>query len=180
MSCPRLDGKIQLRGKAHRAQQAQRVLGETLLRLVADRAQEVGRQVLAAMKGIDDLPTQGMAGHRVNREVAPAQVFDQVVAKTDLRLARFGIISLASKRCDLDDIVAIVQANRAKALPYQHNRVWLRRSYNLLDLVRASIRRQVGIVRLATIEQHIPHRSTYHIELFLPRAKSFRQRVDNI
>jgi len=57
-------------------------------------------------------------GHSVNREVTAAQIFNEIGAVTDLRLARIWIVALGAKRRNLDNIRVIEQAHRPnRSLP---------------------------------------------------------------
>src|SRR5579875_2255580 len=103
-------------------------------------------QILFAPEWVDDLTGQRVASHSIDGKIAAVLIFNQIIAETDFWLARLRIVHLASKSGDLDNIVAIVQANRPEAFANQHNRIGMRRGDNLLNLVWTSVRRQVSIV----------------------------------
>ena len=73
-----------------------------------------------------------------------------------------------------------MQAYRPKALTDEDNRIRASGCNDALDFVGVRVRCQVGIVRLPTMQQHVTHRSAYHIQLFTLRVKCFRQRDDDI
>ena len=73
-----------------------------------------------------------------------------------------------------------MQAHSAKTLPHQDYRAWTRWRHQAFDLIRLRVSGQVRVVRLLPMQQHIPHRSTYHIELFMLRTKRFGQRHNDI
>src|SRR3989440_12450403 len=120
-------------------------------------------EVLSSAEGIADLARQWMARHSVDGEVAPQQIVVQSRPKTHLRLTRLGVIAFAAKRGDLDDVVAIVQAYRPETLSDEDNRAGACGRDDLLDLVGFRIGRQVRVIGLTPVEQHIAHGSPYHI-----------------
>src|ERR1700694_3185967 len=120
-------------------------------------------EVLPSTERIADLARKWMARHGVDGEVAPQQVVVQSRPKTYFRFTRLGVILFAAKRGDLDDVVAIVQAHRPETLSDEDNRARACGRDDLLDLVGFRIGRQVRVIGLTPMEQHIAHGSPYHI-----------------
>src|SRR6266849_9160317 len=176
----RLYGEVKLGGESHGTQKAQGVFVEAFIGLVADGAQYMRLEVLSASERVTDLAREGVPRHSVDGEVAPQQVIFQIRAETHLRLARLGVILFAAEGRDLDDLVVIMQAHGTETLANQDDGAGARGRNDLLDLIGSRVGRQVRVVGLPTMQQHIAHRPTNHIQLFVLRAKSFRQRDDNI
>src|SRR2546421_12245262 len=98
-----------------------------------------------------------MERHRVYCEVASQEVLFQHSAETHLGLARFGIVLLAAKCCDLDHNIGVKETYRPKTLTDKDNRIRMRWRDDLLDFVWLCIGCQVGVVRLLAMQQHIAY-----------------------
>src|SRR6266516_4693350 len=137
-------------------------------------------KVLPPTKKVDDVPVERITCHSVDSKISSQQVIFQGCTKAYFWLTCVRVITLGTKRSDLENIAAVMKAHSAKMLAHQDNRTGLRWRYQAFDFIRTCIGCQVRIVRLFAVKQHIAYRSTYHIELFMLCVKCFRQRHDDI
>src|SRR5258708_13722066 len=89
MGGARLNVKFELSREAHGTQHAQRIFGETLLRFVANGAQELRFQILLASKRIDNLICQRLAGHSIDSKFAAVPGFYQILSRKTPPLSRY-------------------------------------------------------------------------------------------
>ncbi len=137
----------ELRGEPGRAQDAQRVVGERLLRR-ARRPQHLRAQVAQAAERIHQLPGRQPGRHRVHREVAPSQVRFQRVLVPHRGLAGALGVALAAVGGDLELLVALAQADGAEVDP--DGPAGIRPAGgDLQHLLRRGVRGQVEIPRVA-------------------------------
>ena len=78
--CLRLDGVTEPRGKAHRAQHAQLVFGETQSR-IADGADDFGSQILLPADVVENFVRYGIEQQAVDSEVAALDIFPSALAE---------------------------------------------------------------------------------------------------
>ena len=108
----RVDRKAQLRREPHRAHDAQRVLREALVR-VADAADRLQLQVAHAAEEIHE-PLLVVVGHRVDGEVAAAQILRQVRRKCHfIRVAAVRVRAVDPVGRDLEAVLLEEHGHRA-------------------------------------------------------------------
>ena len=116
------DDEAELRGEPRRPQHPQRVVGEGVLGR-ARRAEQPLRQVdHAAVRVLDD-PAGQPHGHRVDGEVAAAEVALEGVAEVDGRLARGRVVGLGAVGRHLDGPLPLPAADGAEVAAHVPGRV---------------------------------------------------------
>ncbi len=161
----RIDREAQLRGEAGRPQHAQRVVTERALRR-AWRPQDAGGEVVEPAVRVDEglrrLPVRQSDGHRVDAEVAPAEVVDQRIAVGDIRVAGTAVVRLGAIGRDLQTEATPQQPDgpeRDTGLP-----PGLRPAGREIEHhVRVCVGREVQVVA-EPAEQGVTHRAADQVE----------------
>ena len=102
---PGFDAEIQLRGKPHRPQQPQVVLGKPLRRR-ADRADDPGAQVRLAADPIVQLLPHRIVEQAIDGKVAPAGVGLRIAERNPFRVPAILVIRLGAEGGDLELLAA--------------------------------------------------------------------------
>ena len=171
------DGEVQLRGEAGAAHHAQRVVGEGVLRC-AGRADDAGGEVREAAVRVDEHAAGEADRHRADREVAAHEVVVQGVAERHDGLPRVRVVLLRPVCGDLDETVALAQADRAE--PLADVPVGVGPSLDDgQDVVGAGVRREVQIGHVAA-QQRVADRAAHQRELIAARCEPLRQRVEDV
>ena len=142
----RLDGEAQLGGKAHRAQQAQVVLGEAFGRR-ADGADDPGAQVRLAAHPIVQLPPHRVVEQTVDGEVAAAGVGHRVAKGDPPRAPAVLVVGLGAEGGHLELAAVLHHHHDAEFAPDGY-----RALEHLLDLFRPGGGDDVVVAGLAPKE----------------------------
>src|SRR4051794_12210083 len=156
--------KIELGDEPYRAQEAQRVLGESLVR-VSNGAHRARAQVRFAAVGIDERARAYVLGDGVDRQIAASEVAFQAAAEADEGLARTRGVLLGAKRGDLDRLAREMRADRAEALADRPDVLGAGGHQELLHGLRRRIGGQVKIGAGRLPEQRVANAAAYQEEL---------------
>ena len=160
-----------------RAQHAQRVVGERLVRRQRC-AQALGGKIGGATVRVDQLGLRQRQRHRVDREVAAREVGLDVVTEHDVGLARVGDVRLGAMRRDLVVAVALPAADRAEPLALQPDGVgpW---PHDRLDVVgpRVGGEVEVDLGRIAP-EQEVTDTAADEVDARASRPEALGQGAD--
>ena len=154
LPCLRRDHEAQLGGEAGRAEHAQRIVIERVLR-PARRTQHLVPDVTQAAERVHQVERGQARRHRIDREVTPGQVRLQRGSVLHARLARMRLVFLAAVGRDLDIPVTLAQADGAEVDSHLPDRVGPVRD-DLEHLIRPRVGRQVEIGVLPA-DEHIAH-----------------------
>jgi len=156
------DGKPQPGREPGRAQDAQRVVAERPLRR-ARCAQHLLPERLEAAERVGELVPGQPGRHRVDGEIAAAQILLQRGAVPHVRLARGPPVVLAAVRGDLEDRVALAQPDGAERDPDLPGPVGPAAGHRQ-HLIGGRVRGEVEVARPLT-EEDIPDRTADQGEL---------------
>src|SRR5579863_6487706 len=144
----RFNSKIELGGETHAAHQAQRVFVKALIRFIANGPQDVRVEVLPSTEEVNDMSIKWITRQSVDGEITAQQIIREIIAKTNLRLARLWIVAFAAERGNLNDVGTIMKTHGAEPLAHQDNRTGPRRGNKAFNFVGVGIGCQVRIVQL--------------------------------
>ena len=165
----RRDREAELGGEPGGAHHPQRVVGEGVLG-AARRAQHPVGEVDESAVRVLELATRDAHGHRVDREVAPAEVAGQVVAVRHVGLARQRVVGLGAVGRDLDLPLADLRADGAERAAHVPHRVDPA-GEQLLGLLGAGGGGEVEVV-LEAAEHGVAHGSADQGELLAGRGEA--------
>ena len=112
--CCEVDCEIQARGKSHCPQEAKMILAETALG-VADRADDAGGEIRAAVDVIDHLVRFGIEQQRIDGEIAAQHVlFGTGFEVHGVRAAAVAVIMVAAEGSDFDVGIAVIDEHHAE------------------------------------------------------------------
>jgi len=174
-----IDPEAELRHETSRAEQPERVFVETELR-IADRPHHRQVKIGLPVEGIDQFAGQRVRGHRVDREIAPAQIVLERHPVLDRRLARGIGVGLLSVGGDLDReglalrIACKGEPDGAELLADKVDRA---RSGALAEFRRLFGRTIGGEIEIggSGIEQQIAHRTADQIKLTTGGGEGFAE-----
>ncbi len=155
-------GEAELAHEPDRAHHPQRVVGERLLR-GRRRVEHLATQRVPAVVRVDELLRRQVDGHRVDREVAPDQVFFDRAAEADLGVAALPVVGVGPEGGDLHGRAALGRAHRAERDPGVPDRVGPA-GQQLAHAFGPCVGREVEVVAEA-VEQRVPHGPADEIEL---------------
>ena len=172
----RVDREAELGGEPGGPHHPQRVVGEGVLR-PARRAQHPVREVDDAAVRVLELAARQPHRHRVDGEVAAAEVAGEGVAEVDVRLAGVGVVGLGAVRRDLDLPVALAAADGAERAAHVPDRVGpaLEQPLGLLGARRG---REVEVV-VVPAEHRVAHRTADQGQLVAGLGEAPAEVVDH-
>ena len=142
---------------------------------VERRVESLGREILHAAERIDELAVGQPDRHRVDREVPPRQVGQQVLAERNRRLAVLLRVYLLAERRDLEERSRFASAHRAELHadqvqplgPARAGPSWSRRG-------RASVAKSRSLPMVAP-QQQIPNHPADQVELVTGQAETLAE-----
>jgi len=149
------DREPELGREPGRAQDPERIVAERVLRPSRGPQHPLAERVQAAER-IDELVVGQPGRHRVDREIAPAQVLHEGPPVPHVGLARGGLVLLAAVGSDLEGDAALAQADGAEGDP-DGPHVIGPPADQIHDLLRRGVGGQVEIGG-PLAEEHVPDR----------------------
>ncbi len=168
--------EAQLGGEARGPHHPQRVVGEGVLRATGGAQGPVGEVDQAAVRVLE-LATWDADGHRVDREVTPAEVAEQVVAVRHVGLAGHRVVGLGAVGRDLDLPVTDPGADGAERATHVPHRVDPA-GEQLLGLLGAGRRGEVEVV-LEAAEHRVADGAADQRQLLAGGGEALAELVDH-